>query len=137
MTITMNENNKEKMSGFDIFSHPVPELTEEQISSATSVENKSWILSCMGEKNLGRFEMVEGAGFALQNVGRETLRCIFSFDDGPAILFLAMVKETIESVGGALELGDFTVLREYIEPEPEDSTEDSIVENPPAGMEVA
>ena len=133
MTITMNGMKSENANGFDIFSHPEPELTEEQITAARSVENKSWILARMGDKNLGRFEMVEGAGFALQNVGNETLRCIFSFDDEPAILFLAMVKETIESVGGALEIGDFTVLKEYIEPEPEDS----IVENPPTGMEVA
>jgi hypothetical protein len=122
--------NKQNKSGFDIFSKPIPKLTEEQINSAESVENKSWILSHMGEDNLGRFGMIEDLGFALQNVGEGILRCILAYDDEPAIRNLALVKQTIESVGGTLEIGDFTVLKEYIEPE-------EIQEDPTTGMEVA
>jgi hypothetical protein len=134
MPPNVNKQPKQHKNNFEIFSTPKPELTEEQTSIARSVKNKSWILSHMGHENLGRFGMLEGFGFALQCVDSDVLRCIFAFDDKPAILSLAMVKETIESVGGTLEIGDFTVLKEYVEPE---NPSESGPKNSPAGMEVA
>ena len=134
MTTSENTQKKQSSNEFDIFSEPVPELNADEVKLANTIENKSWILSHMGEENIGRFGMIEGLGFALQCVAPEVLRCILCYKDTPAIKSLALVKETIESVGGRLEIGEFTVLKEYIEPQeaPEENELPA-----PSGMEVA
>ena len=134
--IMVNKKTTNKADEFDIFSEPVPELSDDDVKTARAVDSKVWILSYMGEENIGRFGMIDGLGFALQCVEPEVMRCIMCYDDTPAIKSLAMVKQTIESVGGRLEIGDFTVLKEYVEPEDNDS-DDLKKEQVPVGMEVA
>tara|TARA_B100001115_G_C15819896_1_gene407539 strand:- start:651 stop:1094 length:444 start_codon:yes stop_codon:yes gene_type:complete len=132
----VNEETTTNTDEFDIFSEPVPELSDDDVKAARTVDSKAWILSYMGEENIGRFGMIDGLGFALQCVEPEVMRCILCYDDSPAIKSLAMVKQTIESVGGRLEIGDFTVLKEYVEPEENDS-DNLTKEEVSVGMEVA
>ncbi len=136
----MAENKVSKINqqtgDFSIFSEPVPDISDEEVKLAKAVDSKVWILSYMGEENIGRFGMIEDLGFALQCVEPEVMRCIMCYDDSPAIKSLALVKQTIESVGGHLEIGDFTVLKGYKEPE-EDNSDNLKKEQAPVGMEVA
>ncbi len=128
------EKNNELMNEFEIFSHPVPELDLDDIKMANDIDNKAWIISHMGKDNVGKFGFGMEMGFALQCVKPDVLRCIFCFDDGPAIKNLSMVKLTVEALGGQLEIGDYTITREF---EGHDD-EDSVPSEPaPLGMEVA
>ena len=114
----------------------LPELSEKDRNLALSHDGKSWALGLMGPERYGSFGWIKGMGMALQNVGENTLRCICVFDDEPAIVNLAVVNASIEAVGGHLQIGEFTILKEWI-PE-EAATEKSENEKvPPSGMEVA
>ena len=114
----------------------LPELTEQDRKLAESHDGKLWALELMEPAKCGSFGWVRGMGLALQNVGENTLRCICVYDDEPAILNLAMVNASIEAVGGNLEIGSFTILKELI---PDDIGNAVPNDETPAqvGMEVA
>ena len=111
----------------------LPQLSSEDLKVAELHENKVWAINYLDPENVGKFSWIGGLGLALQNIGNNTLRCICIYDDPPAIVNLAIVNHTILSIGGILEYGDFTVLREWVQPE-EDGKETEVEL---LGMEVA
>ena len=68
-------------NGFDIFSRPIPELEDKDIEVAHDIESKAWVISHMGEENVGKFGVGMKLGFALQCIKPDVMRCIFCFDD--------------------------------------------------------
>ena len=133
MNMRPNNNNDTSPLSPEIM---LPELTKQDRKLAESHDGKLWALELMEPAKCGSFGWVKGMGLALQNVGENTLRCICVYDDEPAILNLAMVNASIEAVGGHLEVGDFTILKEWVPDEidnqvPNDETSAQM------GMEVA
>ncbi len=124
----INDKNTDLGDNFKL-----PELSSKDLRFAELHENKVWAINYLSPENVGEFSWIGGLGLALQNIGNNTLRCICIYDDPPAIVNLAIVNHTILSIGGILEYGDFTVLREWIQPE-EDTKE---IEVELLGMEVA
>ena len=114
----------------------LPELTEEDRHLAESHDGKLWALDIMAPAKHGSFGWIKNMGLALQNVGENTLRCICVYDDEPAFLNLAMVNASIEAVGGNLEIGSFTILKEWI-PDDIDNEVPNDETPPQVGMEVA
>ena len=114
----------------------LPDLSEEEMKVAVSHENKLFALDLLNPDNLGFFSWINGLGVALQNVGKDTLRCMCIYDDPPAYRHLALINASVSAVGGVLEYGDFTVRKQLVPRDEEEEPEEEIAPQP-TGMEVA
>jgi len=110
----------------------LPDLSDEDKELALSHDGKLFALDLLNPDKLGYFSWFKGMGLALQNVGENKVRCICMYDDPPVYKNLALINESLKSVGGLLEYGDFTVRKQWI---PEEFEEKITPE--PSGMEVA
>ena len=114
----------------------LPELSEEDKAMAESHDGKLFALDLLNPDKLGQFSWINGLGVALQNVGKDTLRCICIYDDPPAYRHLALINASVTAVGGVLEYGEFTVRKQWVPIEENDDSKEEI--NPQqTGMEVA
>lgn len=113
----------------------LPELSEEDRVLAISHDGKLFALDLLSPDKLGYFSWISGLGVALQNVGNNTVRCICIYDDPPAYRHLALINASLSAVGGVLEYGDFTVRKQWV-PREENETEEEITPQQ-TGMEVA
>lgn len=114
----------------------LPELSEEDKVMAESHDGKLFALDLLNPDKLGQFSWINGLGVALQNVGKDTLRCICIYDDPPAYRHLALINASVTAVGGVLEYGEFTVRKQWVPIEENDDSKEEI--NPQqTGMEVA
>lgn len=114
----------------------LPELSEEDKVMAESHDGKLFALDLLNPDKLGQFSWINGLGVALQNVGKDTLRCICIYDDPPAYRHLALINASVSAVGGVLEFGDFTVRKQWVPRDEENEPEEEIAPQP-TGMEVA
>ena len=87
------------------------DFNPEEVQWLNTNECKSWVYRQIGEDSYGQFGWMSKYGFGLQNIGHGRLKCISMYDDPPAIYNLAWLKFAVESVGGSVELGDYTILR--------------------------
>ena len=114
----------------------LPELSEEDRAMAESHDGKLFALDLLNPDKLGQFSWINGLGVALQNVGKDTLRCICIYDDPPAYRHLALINASVTAVGGVLEYGEFTVRKQWVPIEENYDSKEEI--NPQqTGMEVA
>ena len=77
----------------------LPELSEEDRAMAESHDGKLFALDLLNPDKLGQFSWINGFGVALQNVGKDTLRCICIYDDPPAYRHLALINASVSAVG--------------------------------------
>ena len=99
-------NNTKKI----VTEEDLPELAEDLLVLAGSINNKSLVLSFMRAENIGQYKFYGSMGFTVQNVGEGIVRCIQIYDDLFRLESLAMYAKTVENVGGILELGQFTIV---------------------------
>ena len=111
-------------------------MSEEDKAMAESHDGKLFALDLLNPDKLGQFSWINGLGVALQNVGKDTLRCICIYDDPPAYRHLALINASVTAVGGVLEYGEFTVRKQWVPIEENYDSKEEI--NPQqTGMEVA
>ena len=114
----------------------LPELSDEDKELALSHDGKLFALDLLNPENLGFFSWMKGLGVALQNIGENKIRCICIYDDPPAYKHLALINESLKSVGGVLEYGEFTVRKKW-DPTKINHDIENEIEPKPSGMEVA
>ena len=109
----MTNSNHERVKQIDkeVNSYDINSFNPEEVQWLSTNECKSWIYGQLGENSYGQFGWMPEYGIGLQNIGEGRLKCISMFDDPPAIYNLAWLRFAVESVGGQLALGEFTVLR--------------------------
>jgi len=112
MKIKNKKNNDEINKNIRKFvtKEDLPDLTEELLELAGSINNKSFVLSFMKVENIGQYKFYGSLGFTVQNVGEGIVRCIQIYDDVFCLESLAMYAKTVEIVGGVLELGQFAII---------------------------
>ena len=94
----------------------LPTLTESDTERSLSYHCKSWAFNFIDPSNLGKYIHLEDLGVSVQNVGDYRARCIWAIDHFESRIALAMLKNTFESINVTFELGEYTVVVPYIEP---------------------
>ena len=116
------ENNTEQNETMTIVMERLPELDEEETS--TALENTRWAAGFVGAP-LGA--IYNDAGVDLQVVSTRTVRCLAVADHPYCFRTLAMMALSFETAGVELEVDPYTVVRplppdeEQREEEPEDA----------------
>ena len=122
VTIMQRENNTEQNETMTIVMERLPELDEEETS--TALENTRWAAGFVGAP-LGA--IYNDAGVDLQVVSTRTVRCLAVADHPYCFRTLAMMALSFETAGVELEVDPYTVVRplppdeEQREEEPEDA----------------
>ena len=122
VTIMQKENNTEQNETMTIVMERLPELDEEETS--TALENTRWAAGFVGAP-LGA--IYNDAGVDLQVVSTRTVRCLAVADHPYCFRTLAMMALSFETAGVELEVDPYTVVRplppdeEQREEEPEDA----------------
>lgn len=110
---TMKNSNTDRVQEIyrEVDSYTVDKFNPKEVEWLSTNECKAWLYGQLGEDNYGQFGWLSEYGIGFQHIGQSRLRCISLYDDPPAIYNLAWLKFAIESLGGIVELGDFTILR--------------------------
>ena len=122
VTVMQKENNTEQNETMTIVMERLPELDEEETS--TALENTRWAAGFVGAP-LGA--IYNDAGVDLQVVSTRTVRCLAVADHPYCFRTLAMMALSFETAGVELEVDPYTVVRplppdeEQREEEPEDA----------------
>ena len=122
VTIMQRGNNTEQNETTTIVMERLPELDEEETS--TALENTRWAAGFVGAP-LGA--IYNDAGVDLQVVSTRTVRCLAVADHPYCYRALAMMALSFETAGVELEVDPYTVVRplppdgEQREEEPEDA----------------
>ena len=122
VTIMQKENNTEQNETMTIVMERLPELDEEETS--TALENTRWAAGFVGAP-LGA--IYNDAGVDLQVVSTRTVRCLAVADHPYCFRTLAMMALSFETAGVELEVDPYTVVRplppdeEQREEEPEEA----------------
>ena len=122
VTIMQKENNTEQNETMTIVMERLPELDEEETS--TALDNTRWAAGFVGAP-LGA--IYNDAGVDLQVVSTRTVRCLAVADHPYCFRTLAMMALSFETAGVELEVDPYTVVRplppdeEQREEEPEDA----------------
>ena len=110
MKMKKNDDEINNNMGKCVRKEDLPDLTDELLELAGSINNKSFVLSFMKAENIGQYKFYGSLGFTVQNVGEGIVRCIQIYDDAFCLESLAMYAKTVEIVGGVLELGQFAIV---------------------------
>ena len=122
VTIMQKENKTEQNETMTIVMERLPELDEEETS--TALDNTRWAAGFVGAP-LGA--IYNDAGVDLQVVSTRTVRCLAVADHPYCFRTLAMMALSFETAGVELEVDPYTVVRplppdeEQREEEPEDA----------------
>ena len=106
VTIMQKENNTEQNETMTIVMERLPELDEEETS--TALENTRWAAGFVGAP-LGA--IYNDAGVDLQVVSTRTVRCLAVADHPYCFRTLAMMALSFETAGVELEVDPYTVVR--------------------------
>ena len=110
---SMKNSNNDRVQEIyqEVDSYTIDKFNAKEVEWLSTNECKAWLYGHLGEENYGQFGWLSEYGIGFQHVGQSRLRCISLYDDPPAIYNLAWLKFAIESLGGVVELGNFTILR--------------------------
>jgi hypothetical protein len=118
----------------------LPELDEESIAFASSQRALVYMTDIMNERFYGFVKNIDNS-LELQYMGSRKFRCISVIDHEFALKLLAMVKYTVELLGGEVQVNPFTVLipRHIAQITDSDNSEDPVTasSNDGSSMEVA
>ena len=106
VTIMQKENNTEQNETMTIVMERLPELDEEETS--TALDNTRWAAGFVGAP-LGA--IYNDAGVDLQVVSTRTVRCLAVADHPYCFRTLAMMALSFETAGVELEVDPYTVVR--------------------------
>jgi len=124
----------------------LPELSEESLEDATSLNQRQWIYGLMA---LGSgYTHVDDCGVTLQVIDNRTVRCISVCNDDYSLETLAMIKYAFESEDFTIQIDPYAILREVPSPNElkqrrQDSAEENVspngstIEVESSGMEIA
>ena len=129
VTIMQRGNNTEQNETITIVMERLPELDEEETS--TALENTRWAAGFVGAP-LGA--IYNDAGVDLQVVSTRTVRCLAVADHPYCYRALAMMALSFETAGVELEVDPYTVVRPL---PPEEEQDEQGSEDEDTGMEVA
>ena len=129
VTIMQRGNNTEQNETTTIVMERLPELDEEETS--TALENTRWAAGFVGAP-LGA--IYNDAGVDLQVVSTRTVRCLAVADHPYCYRALAMMALSFETAGVELEVEPYTIIRPL---PPEEEQDEQGSEDEDAGMEVA
>lgn len=129
VTIMQRGNNTEQNETTTIVMERLPELDEEETS--TALENTRWAAGFVGAP-LGA--IYNDAGVDLQVVSTRTVRCLAVADHPYCYRALAMMALSFETAGVELEVDPYTVVRPL---PPEEEQDEQGSEDEDTGMEVA
>ncbi|MEE3231689.1 MAG: hypothetical protein VX235_01245 [Candidatus Thermoplasmatota archaeon] len=129
VTIMQRGNNTEQNETTTIVMERLPELDEEETS--TALENTRWAAGFVGAP-LGA--IYNDAGVDLQVVSTRTVRCLAVADHPYCYRALAMMALSFETAGVELEVEPYTIIRPL---PPEEEQDEQGSEDEDTGMEVA
>jgi len=129
VTIMQRGNNTEQNETTTIVMERLPELDEEETS--TALENTRWAAGFVGAP-LGA--IYNDAGVDLQVVSTRTVRCLAVADHPYCYRALAMMALSFETAGVELEVEPYTIIRPL---PPEEEQDEQGPEDEDTGMEVA
>ena len=129
VTIMQRGNNTEQNETTTIVMERLPELDEEETS--TALENTRWAAGFVGAP-LGT--IYNDAGVDLQVVSTRTVRCLAVADHPYCYRALAMMALSFETAGVELEVEPYTIIRPL---PPEEEQDEQGPEDEDTGMEVA
>jgi len=96
----------------------LPKLTDYDTNVALSHENRTWAMNFSKLENIGKIQFMKGMGITIQNTGNYNVRCICVDDHFECRIGLALVKETLHSIGVNFDLENMVVMP-FTEPEKE------------------
>lgn len=88
----------------------LPALTTREITKAHSKHNKNYVKKRYLSKAPGRIVFERDYGFIVQVVDRRTIRCIVAVCRPRELALLAMIAETLHSLGCQMQIGAHTIL---------------------------
>ncbi len=88
----------------------LPALTTREIAKAHSKHNKDFVKKRYLSKSPGRIVFERDYGFIVQVVDRRTIRCIVAVCRPRELALLAMISESLHSLGCRMQIGAHTIL---------------------------
>ena len=88
----------------------LPALTTQEIAKAHSKHNKTYVKKRYLSHPSGRIVFERDDGFIVQVLDHRTVRCIVAVCRPRELALLAMVAETLHSLGCRMQIGAHTVL---------------------------
>ncbi len=96
------------VSSFDL--SLLPALTSREIARAHSNRNKTYVKKRYLSHPSGKIVFERDYGFIVQVLDRRTVRCIVAVCRPRELALLAMVAETLHSLGCRMQIGAHTIL---------------------------
>ena len=131
----MSMKNNEDVQRQEIDVREFPNLTEEELEYAESVNQLEFMEEFCHESSVGKYHWFNSMGFSLQYAGNGEFRCIYAVDHPGLNYCLALVNHTVMCVGGHIVFSPYTVLVPYVERSVDNESQSEV--KPVYGMEVA